>query len=153
MTTQVHERAYFHIHNGGLSLQVQYEPREKDEDPTYTMFTLKGRLTSFGLGVDVELPLASPEIVYWLHEVTGRLLEKMLPLKDNGRYFVYEGDAALVGIEDCKPAGYHFYYNEKGIHYNGGNKVSATSEVASKEESIQVGSGYQQCDQVGSRGG
>src|SRR5512142_468064 len=125
--TTVLEEAYFHISNGGLTLKVVQDPAYTGSSRfNWTMAHLTAEMNSFGVPLEVSIPLGSPEIVYWLHEVMGRLLGDMCQQPNSGRYFHF-GDPRMgpgsdihpgsVQIENGQACKYNYTCDEAGVHY------------------------------------
>jgi hypothetical protein len=150
------EKAYFHISYGWVTLQVVQDPPDKEDSSfNWAMAHLKARIASFGIPLEVDIPLGSPEIVHWLHEVTGRLLQEMVQKPNCGRHFhfgdprmngsrVHPGNVKIEGGKECE---YNYIYDETGLHYQAEKTVEASGpgfamvgqayQEASKEEAIQ----------------
>lgn len=117
------EEAYFHISNGGLTLSVVHDPPD-DSKWVFSIAHLKVELTCFAIPLTVKIPLGSPEVVFWLHKVTGRLLDKMMNKPNCGRHihfgqkiseFAGEIHPGHVFREDEVPRDYKFVYDENGF--------------------------------------
>jgi hypothetical protein len=128
MTKIVLESAYFHIHNGGLSLSV----REETGDHSSRYF-LEADCDNFGGGISVNIPLGNLEVVSWLHTAMGRVLSRMIekqpknlpPYLRPWEPFTAEARAC---IEDGTPADYYFRVKD-GVQ----QKVSRNWEQAGQQ--------------------
>jgi hypothetical protein len=137
------ERVYFHIGNSGLVLKVTHDTPDEGSSYVGSIYHLEASMKAFGVPLGVSIPLGSPEIVYWLHEVTGRILKKMVCLPNCGRHTHFgEHDPdhgrrvhpGQVAIEDGNELEYNFTYDALGVHF-----ISDTPEAeeVTKEQAIQ----------------
>lgn len=87
------EEAYFHIHNGGMTLRIvekdsswesaRYDKNTTDLKPIGKKTIIKrgwfleGRLTNFSPGISIRLPLSHIPMVEWVRDALSRLIERI----------------------------------------------------------------------------
>lgn len=102
MEERVLERCYFHIYNGGLTLEIIERSPERPE------YFLGISLSNFILWNRYEIPLYNHEVVGWVHAVTGRLLPKMRSIE------FARLDSGKVSHEEGQPVEYQIKWVWKG---------------------------------------
>lgn len=105
------EKANFHICNSGVNLSIVYEPSEHDkEEMAWSLYHLEAEILAFGIPLSVTVPLGSPEMVWWLHHVTGKVLKRMMSAVGKGRHYHLDHPGRIV-VDDSKECDFAFKYD------------------------------------------
>jgi len=122
------EKANFHICNSGVNLSIVHEPFDDDkEEMAWSLYHLVAEIQAFGIPLSVTVPLGSPEMVWWLHHVTGKVLKRMMTSVGKGRHYHLDHPGRIV-VEDGNEREFAFKYDGELREVTTHNHVQFSSE-------------------------